>query len=76
MSIIVLDELMQALGDLHSVHDLEDAVYDVRENIDWELEPFDGSSWDHPRVKKYSRAVETILQALEEWEETFQKGSK
>lgn len=68
MSIIVLDELMQALRDLHNIHDLEDAVYSVREEIDWEAEPFDGSSWDHPRVKKYSEAVETILQALEEWE--------
>lgn len=57
-------ELIAAIKTVNELHPLGDAIYQVRESIDWTAEPFDGRSWDHPRVKRYSDAVETVKAAL------------
>lgn len=57
-------ELIAAIKTINELHPLGDAIYKVRESIDWTAEPFDGSSWDHPRVKRYSDAVESVKSAL------------
>lgn len=42
---------------------LGDWVYDVRERALSDDESYEGSSWDHPRVQRFSEACK----ALEDW---------
>jgi hypothetical protein len=55
------EQAKQALRTLNSLHDLGDAVYDVRERLTEEPWP-EGveNSWDHPRVLEYSSSVEIL----------------
>lgn len=61
------EELLKALHTINEIHGLGDAIYEVREGIDWQAEPFSGSSWDHPRVKRYSDAVDVVERALKDY---------
>jgi len=55
--------LVEALAYLFDEFHLEDKVYDVRARAVENGEPFEGNSWDHPAVLKFSEACQT----LKEW---------
>jgi hypothetical protein len=58
------NELLEAVRTVDELHNLDDAIYDVRARLleieDEEGSTFEGSSWDHPRVLRYSEAVGVI----------------
>ena len=56
------EALREALRVLLDVESIEDSVYSVRERAGSDAE-FKGNSWDHPRVKAFSDAIE-VLKAL------------
>lgn len=58
-------ELLAAIREVNELHNIGDAVYDVHERA-FDHEPFDGSSWDHPRVLRYNAACDVIAKALKE----------
>jgi len=62
----VPDDLMEALRTINRLHNLGDAIYDVRERADYMDRPSGESSWDHPDVKAYSDAVEVVDRYLKE----------
>jgi hypothetical protein len=57
---------MEALRTINRLHNLGDAVCDVRECADFSDRPEDENSWDHPDVKAYSDAVEVVDRYLKE----------
>ena len=54
------DELASAVRDLDKIHDLGDAIYTVRERVVDDDPDFNGNSWDHPTVTRYSELVGRI----------------
>ena len=45
---------------------IEDFIYTVRECAMGEHDGYEGSSWDHPRVKRFSDAVSRLKNELRE----------
>jgi hypothetical protein len=62
----VPDALMEALRTINRLHNLGDAIYDVRERADMTYAPIGATSWDHPDVKAYSDAVDVVYRYLKE----------
>lgn len=60
-------ELLKALKVLLA-ENLGDMVYDIRSRAVESGEPFEGNSWDHPRVTAFSAAVTTIDKAVKDAE--------
>lgn len=60
--------LAQAISALNDLHCLGDAIYDVRrravEGEAWG--PWEGSSWDHPAVKRYAELFQHIDALVQE----------
>ncbi len=54
-----IERVIKAIQIINKLHDLEDAVYDVRAALDFS-DGFQGNSWDHPRVIAYSDAVKIL----------------
>lgn len=58
-----LQRVLAAIRTVNELHDLGDAIYDVRsrygsDNVDGQ--PFTGNSWDHPVVTRYNDAVNVL----------------
>lgn len=58
-------QLLDAIKEVDRLHNLGDAIYDVRSRIAESGEKYTGSSWDHPDVEAYSAAVTVIRKAIE-----------
>lgn len=58
-------QLLAALVTLNRLHNLGDAVYDVRERAD--LSNFAGSSWQHPDVVAYGEASAVVMRAIRQY---------
>ncbi len=54
-----IEEVREAARVLIEEHNLGDFVYDVRSRIDLPAD-YEGSTWDHPKVTSFARAVETL----------------
>lgn len=55
-----------ALRTINRLHDLGDAIYNVRDRVVENDPKFNGNSWDHPTVKEYSDAVQTLRAEIPE----------
>jgi hypothetical protein len=55
------NELRKAIKKIHGIHNLGDAIYDVRERVNDANDGHKGSTWDHPDVVAYNKAVETVV---------------
>lgn len=60
------EDLLAALRTLVA-ENLGDWIYDVRESAAGSGDGFEGSSWDHPRVKAFSDAVALIERIVKEY---------
>ena len=58
------EELLAAVREVNRLHNLGDAIYDVRSRVDLSSLPAGFSSWDHVDVVAYSKAVDVINKAL------------
>lgn len=58
---VISGEQRSAIEDLLGRFGLDDHIYNVRENTD--MTEWDGNSWDHPNVKRYSECI-TILEGM------------
>lgn len=57
-------ELIEALRIVNKLNNLGDCVYQVRERVIELNDGFTGSSWGHPNVIAYGKAVEVINKAI------------
>lgn len=57
--------LPEAIDYLLDEFHLGDYVYDVRSRAVESGEPFEGNSWDHPKVLKFAEAVKALQRAKE-----------
>lgn len=61
-----IEKLASAIRTINKLHDLGDAVYDVRGRVGEDFPEYTGNSWDHPTVKEYNDAVQTLRAELPE----------
>lgn len=59
-----LSPWLQALATVNRLHNLGDAIYDVRRYASENDSEYTGSSWEHPDVLAYSAAVKVLNAAL------------
>lgn len=53
--------IVAAIRKINELHNLDDAVYDVRARASEKMDRSDGStSWDHPDVKAYGEACRVL----------------
>lgn len=57
-------ELQEALKVLIEEEHTGDFVYTIRDRAGEMADGFKGSSWDHPRVTRWSEAVERLTQEM------------
>ena len=63
-----LEELTRAIEDLVNVYKIDDFVYDVRERVSedsWFKDNPGASSWDHPKVKRYTQCMEILRRSIQ-----------
>ena len=58
------EELRKAIDDLLNKFHLEDYVYNIREQASGSEDGFEGNSWDHPDVLRFSEIVTTLKKAI------------
>jgi hypothetical protein len=59
-------DLQTALKTLLDDESVGDFIYSIRDRAGESGEPFEGSSWDHPRVRAYSDAIEALTKFQKE----------
>jgi hypothetical protein len=58
------EELRKAIDDLLNKFHLGDFVYDIRSRASESGERYEGRSWDHPDVKRFSEVVTILEKAI------------
>lgn len=59
-------DLKEAIKVLVNEEHLGDFIYNIRDRVNSSGERFEGSSWDHPRVKRFSDAVKALEDYIKE----------
>lgn len=57
-------DLREAIKALIEEYHLADYAYDVRGRAVGSQDGFEGNSWDHPKVKRFSEAVSALEDSL------------